>query len=552
MRSPEEISASLQLLAELSELNGENEFKTRAIRNAAEICSHFIGSTKELLSQIADPGIPKIGKNLAQKISTYAELARDPELEDLCKLVPPTVLEMRRVPGLGAKKVKILWEELRLDGLQSLEQACRENRLLKLKGFGEKMQQKILEGIEVLKRYQGLMLLSRAEYLGRLVCSMIQEQTPEELVAVTGELRRKCEVVRQVEVITSATLNATLRKLFEDSGIFNLKKGEDESFSFTTTLGETVRIFHSSRDQFAKTLLVSTGPYEFVAQLNLSEKVSGDDEEKIFVEIGRDYVIPERREAELLADRSFNPGEGSVVSIADIKGIVHCHSTYSDGVNELKDMALAAKGKGFEYLGIADHSVSARYAGGLTIDKIDRQHAEIEKLNEELAPFRIFKGIESDITADGDLDYDVVTLKRFDFVIASIHNRFDMSREEMTARVVKALKNPFTKILAHPSGRLLLEREAYAIDYEQVIEVAVGQKVALEINASPHRLDLDWRWVDYARKKGAIFSVNPDAHRITRFDDIRFGVAMARKGGLGKERVVTCKPAGDFLASLKS
>lgn len=556
MRSPHEIASSLSLLADLMDIIGENEFKIRAHRVAAEICSLYPDSSESLLSQINSPGIPKIGENLAKKIVDFSRKTETEELLELKKLVPLTVLELRRVPGLGPKKVKVLFQELKIESLDALERACIQGELKGLKGFGEKLQSKILDGILQLKRYKGLMRLSRAHQLFEKEVAILKQNFPDALVSATSELRRSCEVLHSVDLVVANVDPDLLVNFNVASGKFLSVLCLGNQIEIKTEAEELMRIFIVEKEDFAQTLFETTGSDKFVSWFKSRSRKSAakfSSEEKLFAEVGISFIAPERREdenQELWANIKESEAN-NLIKVEDIKGIVHCHSTYSDGVDELAAMARAAKDQGYTYLGIADHSISAKYAGGLDEKKIKSQHKEIDKLNLELAPFRILKGIESDITTDGSLDYEDRILESFDFVVASIHNGFQMSQKEMTARIVKALKNPFTSILGHASGRLLLEREPYAVDLEEVIKVAADQGVIIEINASPYRLDLDWRMINFAVACGAKFSIDPDSHRIAGFNDIKYGVAVARKAGLRAEQVVTCLEADEFLSQLR-
>lgn len=557
MRSPQEIASSLSLLADLMDISGENEFKIRAHRVAADICAAFSSGTENLLAQIASPGIPKIGENLAKKITALAEAADLAELHELKKLVPLSVLELRRVPGLGPKKVKVLYQELKIDSLEALERACVDGRLKDLKGFGEKLQSKVLEGIAQLKRYQGMMRLPRAENIFELQSALIKSNFPEASVSVTGQLRRGCEVLRAVELVASGLDLKQLSKVNQDSGLYASVSQIQDRIEIVTTNSEKLIVHIAEPEQFKQKIFETTGPESFLSWIERKAagkvQIDSEGEQAAFEKLNISFIAPERREDENSNcwDTIDRFEAAKLVKINDIRGIIHCHSTYSDGVDELKTMALSAKELGFEYLGIADHSASARYAGGLSEERVKSQHKEIDSLNQQLSPFRILKGIESDILVDGSLDYDNEVLESFDFVVASVHSGFQIGKAEMTDRIVKALKNPFTSILGHATGRLLLEREPYAVDMEEIIKVAAGEGVILEINASPYRLDLDWRWISFALDQGAKFSIDPDSHKVAGFADLRFGVQVARKGGLTPKHIVTCLNADQFLASLR-
>ena len=550
MRTPIEIASSLGQIAELMEIKGENQFKVRAFQVAAEILTAYRFSTEALLEAIKSPGIPKIGANLAARICELAVSESCQELEELQKEIPLSVLELRSVPGIGAKKVKMLWQTLGTDSLDKLEQACLEDKLLDLKGFGEKQQQKILEGIKSLRHYRGWMKQPRAFYLADLFSGMIKQNFKDAGVEVVGQLRRKLEVVNKLELIVSDVSSESLQKLLE--GSVDISEASAEKVSILTRRSEAVVFYLFSGSEALRQKFILSGDPSFIswAEKKLGGEIPALNEAEIFAKMNLEFVAPELRETEQQAAWGILP-EKELIRLEQIRGIIHCHSTYSDGIDPLRDMAIAARDMGYGYLGIADHSVSARYAGGLTLDKIERQHAEIEKLNQELSPFRVLKGIESDITASGDLDYADNILEKFDFIVASIHSGFQIGRQAMTERVIKAIRNPYTSILGHATGRLLLEREAYEIDLEQVIMAAIEEGVMIEINASPYRLDMDWRWLIKAKELGARFSIDPDSHRIASFSDLQYGVNVARKAGLTKADVVNVLEVEGFLDSFK-
>jgi DNA polymerase (family 10) len=549
MRSPSEIAESLSLVAELMELNEENPFKIRAYQNASEIIAIYTKTTEELLGEVLDPGIPKIGKNLAQKIQEYAKSEETQELKELLTEVPLSLLELKSIPGLGAKKVRTIWKELRITELDQLESACLNSQISALKGFGEKIEKKILEAIESRKKQIGWNRLPRALELAQIYTNFISKISPFVKVEVVGSLKRSLEVIDKVELLISGLTAKQLQTALQvESSLGACNVLEEDLLLIQTKKLEQIYCHFCELDQFGIKEIEATGSPEFVTWFkskSLNKVKSSQNQIELFASAKIEFVAPELREPECLEDWGVLK-EQSLLKSSDLRGIIHAHSTYSDGVNTLKEMAEAAQQQGYSYLGISDHSVSAAYAGGLSVEKIKLQQQEIDQLNQELSPFKILKGIESDIRSDGSLDYEENILESFDFVIASVHSGFQMTKEQMTARIVRAIKNPYTTILGHPTGRLLLEREAYALDLKEILEEAAKNSVIVEINSSPYRLDLDWRWVRIAKKLGVKFSINPDSHRIAGYSDMEYGVRMARKAGLGPEDILNCRELRDL------
>jgi DNA polymerase (family 10) len=551
------IADALDEIAGLLELKGENDFKVRAYANAARLVRGGDLAAADLVREARAGRIKGIGDALTEKISVLVETGGLPYLDELRESMPAGLFDMLRVPGLGAKKVRALHDQLGVEEISELEDACLQNRLVDLKGFGQKTQEKILAGIRQLTSYGGQFRLSAALLEAERLVAALQDSGAANRVEIVGSLRRWMETVHNINLLAVAKNTRQLMDAFRNQP--NVRSVDRQSNARTVvTLNSDISadLHVVSESDFAFALLYYTGSKEHNAQLaGLAKKrklhfaargllrgdkpVAAKSEDELYRALGLHSIPPEMREGlgEIdLAAREFPP----LVTRPDLRGVLHVHSTYSDGVDPLSRLAEQIKAQGFHYLGITDHSQTAVYAHGLKPDDVRRQHEEIDRLNRELAPFRIFKGIESDILPDGSLDYDEQTLARFDFVIASVHSKFNMSEADMTRRVVRALRNPHTTILGHPTGRLLLARDGYPLDMEAVLEAAAKNGVAVEINAHPHRLDLDWRHHRRAKELGIPIPISPDAHELAGVQDVRYGVGIARKGGLTPEDVLNC------------
>jgi DNA polymerase (family 10) len=352
---------------------------------------------------------------------------------------------------------------------------------------------------------------------------------------MVSELRRKLEIVPRIELLAEEKPNQLLGILKQIDTVDEILASE-ESFYIEFRFLEQyhLTIHYAEPEEFEERLLLLTGPPEHLNELGLTSAGNGiSTEQEFYNEMGFPFILPELRDLPL--DQAAKIDELKLVKLSDIRGTIHNHTTWSDGANTLREMAVAAQKMGLEYLIICDHSKSAGYAGGLSIERVQDQWKEIEKLNIELAPFRIFKGIESDILNDGSLDYPDDILEKFDLVVASVHSVLNMDSERATARLIKAIEHPATKMLGHPSGRLLLSRKPYPLDYEKIIDACKANRVVMELNANPHRLDIDWRYIPMCIQKGVKISINPDAHHVEGYADMRYGIEIARKGGLTKE-----------------
>lgn len=511
-----DIADILELTAKLMELHEGNPFKIKAVSNAAfKLSKTRLDLSGKNLSEIEE--IEGIGKGIAAKIHEILETGTTQELEDLKQDTPEGVIEMMSVKGVGPKKVRQLWKELGIESVGELLYACNENRLVDLKGFGQKTQESIKQHIEFnLKNANKFHFAAIEPYANKLI-EMLSSNTNGHHIAITGDYRRKCEVIDKLVFVT-------------DSKTIDIKE-EAEKLSPVP-----VEWVHCEKNEFHKVLFETTGSQEFLNHIKYKTSDKHYKSEKeIFDELGLAYCEPEMREnlPQIISAAKHNTNP-KLIEYTDLKGILHNHTTYSDGLHTLEKMANYCKKLGFEYLGICDHSQSAFYANGLKADAIHKQHKEIDKLNSELAPFKIFKGIESDILNDGELDYSDDVLKTFDFVVASVHSNLKMNEEKATHRLIKAIENPYTTILGHPTGRLLLARNGYPIDHKKIIDACAANGVIIELNAHPYRLDIDWRWIPYCIEKNVMISINPDAHQTEGYHDMKYGVNVARKGMLDK------------------
>jgi DNA polymerase (family X) len=520
MVTNKEISKILNLCAQLMELHGENPFKSKGYSVAA----FKVGKLDRQLSSCTKDEISKlegVGKSIAACISDIIEKGEFDELIRLASATPPGVMEMLSIKGIGPKKIALIWKELQIESLGELLYACYENRLKDLKGFGLKTQQEIIKSIEFKMSSSGKFLFAVADAVAGNLLEYLENKMPEARITLTGEIRRKNEIIECIEVLSTQDFSMFLEE-------FNLLFNQP---------GIPVNMVLTSEEKFTEDLFLTTGSAEHIAQLkNISGnelKFEGYKEEKeIYKSAGLHFIIAEMREGLHEFDFQKNNSNENLIKSEDLKGVLHCHSTWSDGVHSLEEMAVHCKEAGYEYFGICDHSQSAFYARGLKEEQVLLQHDEIDRLNAKLAPFKIFKGIESDILYNGELDYPEQVLESFDFIVASVHSVLKMDKSKATDRLLRAIENPYTTILGHMTGRLLLSRQGYPVDYEKVIDACAEHNVIIELNANPHRLDMDWRKIPYALERGVKIAVNPDAHQKETVSHMDYGVAVARKGGL--------------------
>ena len=555
MKTAREIADFLEEYCTLLELSGADSFRLRAYTNAVRIFENLDADLADLIERDALTEIKGVGKSVAALVGEYARTDSAAAYEKLKSEVPQGVLDMLRVPGFGPRKIMAIRSELQIENLEALEQACRDGRLDQLKGFGKKTQENILKGIEYIRLYQDRSRADLARESAEPLLAALRAHPATQRVEVAGSLRRRRESVKDIDFVLSSQAPEAAAELFtthESVGEI-VQRGQTKSaVRLHNGLQADLRVV--ADDEFPYILHHFTGSKEHNVELRAraidlglkineyglfrgEERIDCIDEAAFFKVLGLDYIPPELREGLGEIAAAANGELPELINEQDMRGMLHLHSNYSDGADSIAAMAQAVQQRGYTYMGMSDHSQSAAYAGGLKVDAVRRQWDEIDALNEELAPFHIFKGIESDILGDGSLDYEDDILEQFDFVVASVHSQFNLKREAMTARIIRAIEHPATTIVGHLTGRLLLEREGYDVDIDAIIAAAARARVSIEINAHPARLDMDWRHVKKARDQGVKITVNTDAHRLSGLDYLYYGIGCARKGWLRREDV---------------
>ena len=562
----------IEELAVLLELKGANPFKIRAFQNAARSLQNLDADIGELVRSGKLTGIKGIGKSIADLIGEILSTGKSSDLERLKDEIPPGVTEMLKIPGMGAKKVKAVWEKLGITTIGELEYACKENRLVDLEGFGAKTQEKILSGIDLLRKYSDRHLLSKTLPAAEKLVEQLCDHRAVVRCEITGELRRFCETIRQIDILVSAEFQQARFVVEYFCALPEVDYAPEKTLDSALIVLESgikARLRVVDEKQFALALLHSTGSAAHLKKLQqlaaetgveIGEKVlpeinSGNhsfaSEPVIYQKLNLQFIEPELREDRGEIEAARQNRLPHLVTPDNLKGVIHVHTRYSDGANTIAEMARACKKQGYQYLVVSDHSKTAVYANGLSEEHILEQHREIEQLNAEMENFTILKSIECDILPDGSLDYSDSVLTSFDLVIGSIHSKLKMSPEEATRRILRAMENPYLTILGHPTGRLLLAREGYPVDMHRIIEAAAELGVAIELNANPHRLDIDWRLLREATERGVKISINPDAHRVDGINDIRYGIGIARKGWLSANDVLNCLSAQELTTFAK-
>lgn len=525
-----QIADQFTLLSRLMDLHGEDSFKAKSYASAA-FNIEKLPAEVTTMNEAELFSMKGIGKSTGGKILELLSTGRMMLLDEIIARTPAGVLEMMQIKGLGPKKVAVIWKELGLESVGELEYACNENRLVTLKGFGAKTQDSILQSIAYLRQNEGFFLWSQAETIANELLASLNLAFPGNKFTTVGTIRMQRETIEVIDILTTADRSDVLY----DYEIKGAVLSDREGAVMISMPGLPKLLFHFTDElNFIKNKFLLTGSKEFLDEFTAKQVISEyvDSEEELFTINGLQYIPPAMRETTAVIIKAHKEQLKPVIQPGDIKGIIHSHSTYSDGQNTIEEMMKAAIEKGFEYLVLSDHSQAAYYANGLTPERIALQHAEIDQLNSKYAPFRVFKSIEADILNDGSLDYSSQVLSTFDLVIASVHSNLKMTEDKAMARVMAAIANPYTTILGHPTGRLLLSRQGYPLDHKRIIDACAEHNVVIEINAHPRRLDLDWRWIDYAMEKGVLLSIDPDAHSINGFKDVYYGVMAAQKGGL--------------------
>ncbi|GAA0542595.1 DNA polymerase/3'-5' exonuclease PolX [Chitinophaga japonensis] len=533
------IADNFSLLSKLMDIHGADSFKARSFASAAFTVEKLPVQLKDTAPEdIAR--IKGIGSSINKGIQEMLLTGRLSLLETFIAQTPPGILEMLKIKGLGPKKIATIWKELEVETLGELLYACNENRLLLLKGFGQKTQDNVKQSIEFYLSNRERFLYAEIAALAQELEKRLQQMLAPAPVSLTGQIRRTEVIIDEIELVAGVPA-AVLQQHLGAIPAFTLVEETDHSLLWKHEQQVKLRIYPCQAADFVKTLFITTGDAAFLehfdADGHAAEHLAGSSSETdIFQRAGMDYIEPCMRNGGLALDLAKRKQLPALITPGDIKGIIHSHSQWSDGLHSLEEMAVAAQKAGFEYLVISDHSRSAFYANGLSVERIQAQHAQIDELNRTLAPFRIFKSIESDILFDGSLDYPDEILATFDLVIASVHANLKMTEEKAMSRLLKAIENPYTTILGHMTGRLLLSRNGYPVDHQKIIDACAANGVVIELNAHPRRLDIDWQWLPYAMEKNVLISIDPDAHSIEGFRDISYGALAARKGGLTKER----------------
>jgi DNA polymerase (family 10) len=566
----EEIIKILKEISVLLELKDENPFKIRAYQNSARALeTSDIELNKDL--KIEDlKNIKGIGSHIAEKIKTLIDTGRLKYYQELKESVPPGLVEMLAIPTMGPKKIKYLFDHLGISNTGELEYACIENRLVDLPNFGQKTQENILKGIEVLKRFKGKFLYASVIEEAEKIYKKIESYELVKRASLAGSMRRKKGVVKDIDIVASTDHPEKVMDFFTalDEAEDIIAKGDTKS-SIRLKSGINVDIRTVEDFQYPYALHHFTGSKEHNTAMRTAAKkdnikmneyglfkndrlIKCSDEKDIFAFFSMDWIPPELRENFGEIEAAKNKTLPKLIEEKDIKGIFHIHTTYSDGKSSIEQVCQQLMKSGLMYAGISDHSKTASYAGGMKDGDVKKYFKEIDSLNRKYSGFKIFKGIESDILLDGNLDYSDEILSGFDFIIAAIHSSFNLSEEQMTERIIKTIENRFTTMIAHPTGRLLLARDAYKVDVIRVINAAAENNVDIELNASPFRLDLDWRMCKYAKEKGVKIFINPDAHSLKDLNDYKFGVNIARKGWLEKEDVPNTYSASEIEKYLKN
>ncbi len=544
----ETIAEHFSLLSKLMDIHGDNSFKSKSYANAA----FQVDKLPQQLSEINPndwAGLRGIGANIAARIEELMRTGRLSQLDDYIAKTPEGVVEMLAIKGLGPKKINTVWKEMEIESIGELLYACNENRLILYKGFGEKTQTNVRDAILYMMSQQGKFLYQQAEPYIEAFTKQLQALFGPLFSGIAGEAARNEDVISKIDCI----ITMPEEKIEECLRANGYEPEKDESGKLVCRITNApAMVLHPCEPAQAGSLqLLTTGPEIFCTYIENKYGISPaqssfENEEAFFNDLHLPFVKPQHRELAVNDAYYQKFIRKEPAGINNIKGIIHSHSKWSDGSHTLEEMAQAAIGKGFEYLVISDHSQAAAYAGGLRPEKILEQHAEIDRLNAQLSPFKIFKSIECDILGNGQLDYDDEVLQSLDLVIASVHSSLKMSEEKAMQRLLTAIENPYTLILGHMTGRLLLSRAGYPIDHKKIIDACAANQVVIELNAHPRRLDMDWRWIPYALEKEVLISINPDAHSIDGYEDIRYGALAAEKALLPASCNLSSFSLGEF------
>ena len=547
------IADNFSLLARLMDINGENSFKTKTYAIAAF-------NIEKLPMQLRDTpreklfSIKGIGESTGRKVIELIDTGKLEVLNEYISKTPAGVIEMLNIKGIGPKKINTIWKEMEIESLGELLYACNENRLTLFKGFGEKTQKNVQEAIEFYFSNQGHFLFAQLDEIFPQIDNYLKKLFSAEKVSITGKYRRQELTIEELEFVVLES-NEKVKPTFQTAQPPELLEENETSLLYKLKNGLKLRLYTGGTNK-AEQLFTTTGSPEFLESFKKSFPGLKYDEDEtvddaiIFTKAKIPFILPCLRETTGIIEKAKKNKLPELIQTEDVRSIVHSHSNWSDGVNTIEEMANECIKRGLEYLVISDHSQTAFYANGLKEDRIHEQHRYIDELNNKLAPFKIFKSIESDILNDGSLDYPEAVLKTFDLVIASVHSNLKMNEEKAMKRLITAIENPYTTILGHMTGRLLLSRNGYPVDHKKIIEACAANHVVIELNAHPRRLDIDWKWIDYAIEKAVLLSIDPDAHALNGFDDIKYGVLAAQKGGMMKENNLSSFSLEEFEAWL--
>jgi len=539
------IADNFSLLSKLMDIHGENSFKSKTYSVAAFNIEKLPMKLSETpREKIFD--IKGIGDSVGKKVIEMIDTGEMKTLIEYLEKTPAGIVEMLNIKGIGPKKINTIWKELEVESIGELLYACNENRLLLYKGFGEKTQNNIRESIEFYLQNQGSYLYAQIESYAQAMNEKLATHFSKDKVALTGSFRRQMEIIGVLEWCTTIS-PVDLKKFFLENGFETIEE-DAENIIFKGKENVKIKFHLTDVSTFCKRLFQTSCSEDFLIgwEKQCSISPNATTEEEIFQSAGLPFIIPALRENDSILAKAKENKLNKVVQAPDICSIIHSHSNWSDGVNTIEEMANDLIKRSYEFLVLSDHSKSAFYANGLTVERIREQHRCIDELNNKLKPFKIFKSIECDILNDGSLDYSNDVLATFDLVITSIHSNLKMNEEKAMMRLLNAIKNPYTIILGHMTGRLLLSRNGYPVDHKKIIDACAENHVVIELNAHPRRLDIDWRWIDYAIDKNVLISIDPDAHSIKGFNDVKYGVLAAQKGGLSKEQNLSSFSLSEF------